>query len=114
MQPDQRSESPAESLSEGRLGDVSFLAKALADENRLRLLLALRDGQQSVSQLVESMGLSQPLVSHHLRELKRTLLVEVERRGAFIFYRLSRPEVLDLLRALDGLAGMLLAARKNF
>lgn len=114
MQPDQRSEPPAESLSEDRLGDVAFLAKALADENRLRLLLALRDGQQSVSQLVESLGLSQPLVSHHLRELKRALLVEVERRGAFIFYRLSRPEVLDLLRSLSGLAGMLLAARKNF
>ena len=63
------------------LGSIAILAKSLADENRLRILLCVSDGKKSVSQIVEDLNLSQPLVSHHLKELKRTLLVNVERRG---------------------------------
>ncbi|MCK7513364.1 MAG: ArsR family transcriptional regulator [Desulfobacterales bacterium] len=45
--------------------------------------------KKSVSSIVEELGLSQPLVSHHLKELKRCLLVTVERSGPFIYYGLS-------------------------
>ena len=64
---------------------VAFLAKSLADENRLRILLCVNSGKKSVSGIVEELGLSQPLVSHHLKELRRSLLVKVERSGLFVF-----------------------------
>ncbi len=96
------------------LPTLAFLAKSLGDENRLRILLALQNGQKSVSAIVEELQLSQPLVSHHLKELRRALLVEVERRGPFVYYQMAHPGILGLLKAMDVLAGALLAARKTF
>ena len=102
------------SILEGRLNTLAFLAKSLGDENRLRILLSLRNGKKSVSSLVEELNLSQPLVSHHLRELKRSLLVTVERRGPFIYYEMSDARIPGILKALDDLAADLLAARSGF
>jgi DNA-binding transcriptional ArsR family regulator len=96
------------------LTSAAFLAKSLADENRLRILLCLSLGKKSVSQLVEELGLSQPLVSHHLKELRRTLLVTMERRGPFIYYTLSDPRIINILLSLETLALELLAQRKSF
>lgn len=96
------------------LADLAFLARAFADENRLRIVLHIGGGSRTVSQIGEDLGLSQPLVSHHLRELKRALLVDVQRRGPFVHYRLKGPEILDVLRAMDMLAANLLAGRKGF
>jgi ArsR family transcriptional regulator, zinc-responsive transcriptional repressor len=93
---------------------VAFLAKSLSDENRLRILHFVSDGKKSVGSIVEGLNLSQPLVSHHLRELKRSLLVKVERNGPFIFYELADPRILDVARTLSFVAADLLTARKTF
>ena len=93
---------------------VAFLAKSLSDENRLRILLSVSNGKKSVSSIVEELGLSQPLVSHHLKELKRSLLVKIERNGPFIYYELVDPRILDVIRTLSTVATDLLTARKTF
>ncbi len=67
------------------------LLKALADENRLRLLLLLRGQELFVCQLMAVTGLSQPLVSRGLSLLEREGLVESRRQGKHVFYRLSDP-----------------------
>ncbi len=99
---------------ENRLADLSFLAKALSDANRLRILLHVSQGKRSVTQIAEELGLSQPLVSHHLRELKRALLVDVERRGPFIYYGLSHADILPVIRSIGALATNLISERKTF
>jgi ArsR family transcriptional regulator, zinc-responsive transcriptional repressor len=93
---------------------VAFLAKSLSDENRLRIILCVSNGKKSVSSIVEELGLSQPLVSHHLKELKRSLLVKIERNGPFIYYELVDPRILDVIRTLSTVATDLLTARKTF
>jgi len=93
---------------------VAFLAKSLSDENRLRIILCVSNGKKSVSAIVEELCLSQPLVSHHLRELKRSLLVKIERNGPFIYYELADPRILDVVRTLSTVATDLLTARKTF
>ncbi|MCK8601789.1 ArsR/SmtB-type metalloregulator TsoR [Desulfoferrobacter suflitae] len=93
---------------------VAFLAKSLSDENRLRILLSVSKGKRSVSSIVEELGLSQPLVSHHLKELKRSLLVTIERNGPFIYYQLADSRILDVIQTLSIVATDLLAARKTF
>jgi ArsR family transcriptional regulator, zinc-responsive transcriptional repressor len=93
---------------------VAFLAKSLSDENRLRILLCVSNGKRSVSSIVEELGLSQPLVSHHLKELKRSLLVQIERNGPFVYYELVDPRILDVVRTLSTVATDLLSARKTF
>lgn len=93
---------------------VAFLAKSLSDENRLRILLCISQGEKAVGSIVEELLLSQPLVSHHLKELKRSLLVTTARRGPFIYYELSDPRILEAIKALNTVARDLLAARTTF
>jgi len=91
---------------------VAFLAKSLSDVNRLRILCCIKSEQKSVSAIVEELGLSQPLVSHHLKELKHSLLVNVERQGPFVYYELADPRILDVVEMLIQLAADLLSGRK--
>ena len=100
-------------VSETNFRSVANLAKGLADENRLRILLSLVGKKKSVTRIVEEVGLSQPLVSHHLKELKRCLLVTLERSGPFIYYTLADSRTLDVVKLLDALAADLVAARKT-
>lgn len=83
---------------------LAAMGKGLADPNRLRLLLALAQGRKPVGRLVEELGLSQPLVSHHLKELRLAGLLKVEREGPFVFYEIAGPQVLEALRVLASLA----------
>jgi len=101
-------------LDGGQLPSVAFLSKSLSDENRLRILLCVSRGKKSVTAIGEELGLSQPLVSHHLKELKRCLLLTVERSGAFIYYELADVRILDVIRTLNSMAADLLTARTTF
>jgi DNA-binding transcriptional ArsR family regulator len=92
---------------------VAILAKGLSDENRLRILMCLCGRKKSVSKVVEEVGLSQPLVSHHLKELKRCLLVTIERNGPFIYYEAADPRILGIVRSMASIATDLVASRKT-
>jgi len=93
---------------------AAFLAKAMADENRSRIIQSLSEGKKPVSCIVEELGISQPLASHHLKELKRALLVVVERDGPFVYYELADRRIADILAGLGELATDLLARRTSF
>lgn len=67
-----------------------------------------------MSALVGGIGLSEPLVSHHLKELKRSLLVNVQREGLFIYCELADKRIIDVLRTLGELSTDLLSTRKTF
>ena len=101
-------------LDNDHLQSAAFLAKSLSDGNRLRILLLISASKKSVSAIVEALDLSQPLVSHHLKELKRSLLVKVEREGPFIYYELADARILDVLRTLGEVATDLLSTRRTF
>ena len=68
--------------------------KALADVNRLRIVRRLADGEATVGELIEQVGLSQPLVSWHLGRRRAAGIVETRRRGREVICRL-RPEAFD-------------------
>lgn len=93
---------------------TAFLAKCLGDANRLRILVAVSRGKKSVSQIVEELGVSQPLVSHHLKELKMASLVKVERSGAFVYYQLVDHRLLDIILDLELLARQLQNSRTSW
>lgn len=63
--------------------------RALGDENRLRLLELMIDGERSVAELMDLTGLGQSLVSHHLRTLRDAGLVVTRRDGRWIFYDIA-------------------------
>jgi DNA-binding transcriptional ArsR family regulator len=101
-------------LTDEHLQRAAFLAKSLSDGNRLRILLLISNGRKSVSAIVENLDLSQPLVSHHLKELKRSLLVKVEREGPFIYYELADARILAVVQTLSRVATDLLSERTTF
>ena len=80
------------------------LFRGFADPTRVAILQALLDGERRVADLVEQVGSSQSNVSGHLACLKDCGLV-LDRPGERrqVFYRLSGPEVIDLLRAAERL-----------
>ena len=64
------------------------ITKALADENRVRALLALQKGELCVCQITELLGLAPSTVSKHLSILYQSGLVELRKEGRWIYYRL--------------------------
>ena len=70
------------------LAAAAELFKVLSSASRLELLAYLSDGPESVTGLTELTGMSQPLVSQHLRTLRSAGLVAVERHGRDAEYRL--------------------------
>lgn len=70
--------------------------RALADENRIRLLLRLKQSSANVTTLVQELGIAQASVSKHLGVLRQAGLVEVERRGAQAVYRVRDESIFKL------------------
>jgi DNA-binding transcriptional ArsR family regulator len=69
---------------------ASTLLKALSNENRLRLLCLLAEGEKSVSELEALLGLRQPAVSQQLARLRADDVVSCRRDGKTIHYALAR------------------------
>ena len=69
--------------------DFMAVAKALADENRVRVVLALGVGELCVCQIVEMLGLAPSTVSKHMAILKQARLVDSRKEGRWIFYHLA-------------------------
>jgi ArsR family transcriptional regulator len=77
------------------------LCQVLADPKRLRLLGLLREGEHSVGELAEALGVAYPNVSQHLTVMRDAGLVATRRAGTSVFYRLAYPriaEACDLVR----------------
>jgi len=93
-----------EPLAEEDAAELARALKTIADPARLRLLSLIQaqpGGETCVCHLTEPLGLSQPTVSHHLKVLHEAGLVERERRGSWVFYRVV-PEALANLRDILG------------
>jgi DNA-binding transcriptional ArsR family regulator len=63
------------------LRELRKFHKVLADANRLRIVRRLSEGPATVTELIEHVGLSQPLVSWHLGKLREVGLVTARRQG---------------------------------
>ena len=77
------------------------LFRGFADPSRLALLEALRNGPQTVGELVSATSLSQPNASNHLSCLRDCGLVVATQRGRFVTYQLSDPRVETLISLAD-------------
>ncbi len=76
------------------LRELRVFHKALADVNRLRIVRRLAEGPATVGELIDTVGLSQPLVSWHVGRLKAAGVVQTKRTGREVSCQL-RPNVFD-------------------
>ena len=93
-----------EPLTEDWAGDLARMFKALGDPVRLQLLSRVAShagGEACVCDLSVGLDLTQPTISHHLKVLRETGLLECERRGTWVYYWVV-PSALAQLSAVLG------------
>jgi ArsR family transcriptional regulator, arsenate/arsenite/antimonite-responsive transcriptional repressor len=78
--------------------------KALAEPVRWRIVERLADEELCVCHLVDDLAVTQPLVSHHLKVLRRAGLVESERFKQWVYYRLSAAAIAAIAGELTSLS----------
>jgi ArsR family transcriptional regulator len=76
--------------------------RALANPKRLEIVHLLAAGPCEVGRLAEELGMSQPNVSQHLAVMRSIGMVEAERDGREVRYRLSDPEIIAACEAMRG------------
>ena len=74
--------------------------KALADADRLKIVQVLRGGPKNVREITSELAADIANVSHHLQILKRERIVETEKQGRYVVYRLH-PDVFEATRTTD-------------
>jgi ArsR family transcriptional regulator len=77
--------------------------KGLGDPLRLQILEFLQDGEKTVGEIVDHLNLPQNLVSMHLGCLRWCEYVKTKREGRYIFYSLSDPRVMEIVRTAQEL-----------
>jgi ArsR family transcriptional regulator len=76
--------------------------KTLSNPRRLEIIHLLADGPREVGRLAEEMGISQPNVSQHLAVMRSAGVVEAEREGREVRYRLADPEIICACETMRG------------
>jgi len=77
------------------------LLKALGQPTRLKILELLAGGERCVCEIFPAIDEEQSNISKHLAFLRANGIVEAERRGMRVFYRLTNPQVLKLLEGAE-------------
>ena len=84
------------------MAQVLAVAKALADESRLRILAMLEDGELCLCQIVDVLGLAPSTVSRHVNLLRGAGLVEMRKLGTWHYFRLARDDAPETVRRVLG------------
>lgn len=92
-----------QSNSKPDMDDFVAITKALSDPHRVRALLALRNGEMCVCQIIELFGLAPSTVSKHMSILKQAGLVNNRKDNRWVYYRLVEDanrdrEICELIR----------------
>lgn len=87
---------------DGPVTGAADLLRALANPSRLEILCLLLEGERSVSELEQALGMAQARVSQLLTRLRSDGVVSARRSGRHVLYRISRPEVAGIIRILRG------------
>ncbi len=96
-----------EAMSVEQAERVAPLLKALADPVRLRLLSLVAshaDAEACVCDLTEAFDLSQPTISHHLKVLHDSGLLDRSKRGVWVYYRVRTESLADIAAMIGGTA----------
>ena len=83
--------------SEEELYDLAELFKVFGDTTRIRILYELFPGEKCVTDIAESLSMTQSAISHQLRVLKSNRLVRSRRDGKTVYYSLDDDQVRSII-----------------
>ena len=81
----------------------SDVFKALSDGNRLTIMTMLADGEICACRILEALDITQPTLSHHMKILQRSGLVNVRKVGQWSHYSINRDRVSEVVEFMEGL-----------
>ncbi len=90
---------------------VSETLRVMGEPSRFKILRYLTEAPRNVSEIVRALGMGQSLVSHHLKVLKEHGLLEANRQGPFVRYRVTHLEVKEIFLLAETLVKKLKEAR---
>ena len=76
------------------------VSKAFSDNNRLKILTFLSDGQKNVSQVADKLNVEENLASHHLRVLASLGFLRNIKKGREVYYRINEAKFISLIKDL--------------
>lgn len=82
---------------------TAVIFKAFCDENRVRILQLLQDGEKCACRLLEEMNITQPTLSHHMKILCDSGIVKGRKEGKWIHYSISPEGIKKAQEYLDSL-----------
>ena len=83
--------------SEDQVTELTDMFRLMSDPSRLRIILTCLNSWVAVGDIAHNLGLSASLVSHHLRLLRASRLVQSERRGNRVFYMITDEHIRRVL-----------------
>ncbi|TYO94429.1 ArsR/SmtB family transcription factor [Desulfallas thermosapovorans] len=83
------------------MGDVLDFLKILADDTRLKIIMMLSRRDMCVCEIIDELAMSQPAVSHHLRILRKSGIVNDDKDGRWVFYSLNEKVFNQRLAAIN-------------
>jgi len=87
----------------GKVDEASAFLKKLANRDRLLVCCALVEGERSVRELEDLLGIRQPGLSQQLAELRAAGMISGRKEGKAVFYSLADPKVAAVVSTLYGL-----------
>ncbi|MCL5411212.1 MAG: metalloregulator ArsR/SmtB family transcription factor [Patescibacteria group bacterium] len=86
-----------------RVVSHSSLLKIISEENRLKILCILKEGEHCVCEIINHLSLSQSLISHHLKDLRDSDIVSDSKKGNKVYYSLTKKgrKLTDILFSFD-------------
>ena len=85
---------------------VSKLLQVISPEPRLEILLAIGAGEACVCHLEANLGYRQAYISQQLMALREAGLLSTRRDGKYIFYRLEKPDIMEMVELASRVAGL--------
>jgi DNA-binding transcriptional ArsR family regulator len=85
-------------LDEHTAARVAELFRSFSDPSRVRIIYAILEEEVNTSKLAELLGLTSSAVSHHLRGLRQTNIVEARRDGKEVYYSVVDPHIVALFQ----------------
>ncbi len=79
---------------------MTKVSKAFSDDNRIKILKYLSDGERNVTQVAEKLNVEENLASHHLRVLASLGFLKNDKKGREVFYKINEVKFIALIRDL--------------
>jgi DNA-binding transcriptional ArsR family regulator len=87
-------------IDQARIERAAEVLKTVAHPLRLRIVELLEPGEKSVTELKDLLGVTQPLTSQHLTQMRMRGVLGSRRKGTLVYYSIANPDVVKVIHCI--------------